>query len=227
MPEPHMVDDGPRDAPQVRAGRPEVSGQMSSHERPETKAQTVQNEDPGEEEMPPTPHGQPLRPRQCRPGREAALLELASAFARGAQHPRRIELASQDLRDAPRLTLGGFHCLQSEQRALGVRALTPVERRMRVEDLEPAHDQDDEAERGEPVAEPGRQRVAVDPALGEDHDETIRYTMRATGCVEDRDLARPAAGYQKGKMATRWPHQLSRAKTIGPTRGRPALPHPP
>src|SRR5439155_1052071 len=184
MAEAQMIEERSRDAAQVCPRGPEIVGQVPPREGPEAEAEPGQDEDPGEEEMPAPSHGQPLIARQGCPRWKPALLEVGPATARGSQQSRRVELPTEDLRDATDLALRGLHRLQSEQRPVGVRPLTPVEGRVGVEDLQSAHHEDEETEGGQPVAEPGGQRMAIDAALREDHDVLIRYTMQAVRCAE-------------------------------------------
>ena len=175
--------------------------------------------------MPAPSHGQPLIARQGCPRWKPALLEVGPATARGSQQSRRVELPTEDLRDATGLALRGLHRLQSEQRPVGVRPLTPVEGRVGVEDLQSAHHEDEETEGGQPVAEPRGQRMAIDAALREDHDVLIRYTMQAARCAEiDSPSIRPTpcphAGSGHGSARGDRGGRLWRA----PCRAGPGLP---
>ena len=126
--------------------------------------QAVDNEHPGEEEVPVAAVGQVAVAGQGRPGGEGDGF-LSARLARIAQDAGGVEFGRSDPGDANRpvaLLLGGH-------RHPGVgegRLLAPVESRMGAEDVEPAHQQQGQRQRIDPVGQAGHRGVAVDQHLG-------------------------------------------------------------
>ena len=111
--------------------------------------------------MPEPAHGEPLRAGQRRPMGKAARGELAVVIG-CAEETRRIEMPRADLRDAFDDAAGIV--LLAEQRHEGmieIGNLSPVERRMGIEDLQAAHQHDEQAKRVDPVQRAHRAGVPV------------------------------------------------------------------
>ena len=136
---------------------------MAAADRPDEVREAVQHEDPREEEMPRARHRQPAVVGNRDPPRKA---RAAYARRRGPSTTPSTPVVSNsrpNTRVTPCMPPLGRHAradLEHRRRAR-VRRLAPVERRMRVEDVEPAHQQDRQRDDVDPVHDAHRQRVAV------------------------------------------------------------------
>ena len=140
---------------QSRACRYEVALQVSGRERIADVREAVDDKYPGKEEMPAASHGEPLVAGDGRPGWEASFGELA-VDARRAEHASGFELAPEDAGHADH-RVAFFPRRQLEDRRPAVIGLaSPVQRRMRIENLQAAHQQQRERDDVDPVHEPHR-----------------------------------------------------------------------
>ena len=115
--------------------------------------------------MPAPSHRQILVGGQRRPGGEAALFQVAVIPARGAEHAGRVEGMSEDRRYARgRIAIVVVARRQREEGPVEIGRLPPGQERARVEDLHPAHQQHDKADRIDPVADAHQRGMPEDEA---------------------------------------------------------------
>ena len=108
-------------------------------------------------------NGEPIRP--------AAILEFAIHF-RPAQHAGGVEVEGADLGDATR-ALGVSTAFSEKKGRVGIGAInSPVKPGMGVEDIKPAAQQEQDAQRIDPVGQPHQRAMAV---------EALRITNGAEG----------------------------------------------
>ena len=124
----------------------------------------VEHEHPGEEEMPARAPSTATRPGHHHPRRECrARVTCAVGVARHAQHTGGVEFACR--RCASRRCGSPFGVVRAPISSTGgvplYDDLPEVERGMRVEDLQPAHEQHGQRDDVDPVHDAHRQRVAV------------------------------------------------------------------
>src|SRR6185437_7256129 len=131
--------------------------------RVQDKAHAVDHENPCEEEVPCATHGQPLRARDRGPRGEPPHGGLA-VHLRHAEPAGGIEAMRAELRDPVQLSIVTLRGAQTQPRPIERRTLAPIQRRVRVEDLQAAAQQDQQADRVDPVHDPERQRVPIDHA---------------------------------------------------------------
>ncbi len=123
--EAQMIPDRVADAAQLQTGRQEVAAEVAGEDAPQQIDQAVDDEDPGEGEMPEAAGGQVLPARHGGPGGKAVR--------------------------------------QGEPVMVCVGALeAPVERPVRVEDLEAAHQHQGDADHVDPVGDAHDQRMTVE-----------------------------------------------------------------
>src|SRR5215470_9433335 len=120
--------------------------------------QAVDDKDPGEKEMPLTSHGKPSGTRNRGPGREGA-----TGAIRVAQHARRVKLVPENSSDPSHLAALGLHGSDREQWLVTIGAITPIQSRMSIEDLQAAHNQNEQTHDIQPMAEAHWKRVSIDP----------------------------------------------------------------
>ena len=80
-----------------------------------------------------------------------------------AKSARRIELMAEDGRDASYLTTLGLHGADGEERLVTIRPIAPVECGMGIEDLQPAHDENEQSDHVQPMAETDGERMSKHP----------------------------------------------------------------
>ena len=153
-----------------RPRRQQVAPDVAAEEAGDEVDRAVDDEEPGEEEMPAPAGGEILVARQRQPGREAARLRLAvgaggqAEEAGGVEGRRRRSCVSPI--GSPSAPMARGH---AQHRVGEVGRLAEIERRMGVEDLQPAHHQDEDAEHVDPVGDAGEHRVPVDQETARPH----------------------------------------------------------
>ena len=70
---------------------------------------------------------------------------------------------AEDRRNTFHLTGLRLHRTDGQQRVIPIRPISPVESRVSIEDLESAHEENDQAQRIDPVRDPDGQRMAIGP----------------------------------------------------------------
>src|SRR6185437_3498982 len=114
---------------------------MAAGESVDRERQSVEHEQPCEEEMPLAARGERTPARQGRPGGEAAHGGLAEYFG-GAEDAGGIEACAADLRDAPDFAGWRLDRGHREDRFVEMAGHAPIERGMGVEYLQTAHQHD-------------------------------------------------------------------------------------
>src|SRR5580704_11423948 len=122
---------------------------MPARQAPEEIDEAVDHEQPGEEEMPAPAGREILVARHGDPGRKAARRH-PPVLDRGAEHARGVERMAEDagLSDEASSLLARR---EGECRMREIGLLPDIERRMRVEDLQAAHQKEREAEHIDPM----------------------------------------------------------------------------
>ncbi|MNI37299.1 hypothetical protein D3C73_913860 [compost metagenome] len=123
--------------------------------------QAIGHEQPREKEMPAATGGEILIARQCQPGRKAACRRFAIDFG-NAQHAGGFDRQAADAgHTLYPITI--LHRLHGDEGWIVVGAiLAPVKSRMRIEDLQPAEQQNRHAQHIQPMRQPHRETVATD-----------------------------------------------------------------
>ena len=149
---------------------------MAAADRPGEVGETVEHADPREEEMPRARHRQPAIVGNRQPTTGTRDRELAVGVLRARRARRSCRIRVPSTRVTPCMPPSGGHArADHEQRRLPrVRRLAPVERRVRIEDLQPAHQQDRQRDDVDPVHDAHRQRVAVVEARRAERDAGLR-----------------------------------------------------
>ena len=156
-----MLDDFVRQVAEIAPVRREIA-HVPPRKSVNRKNRAIDHEQPGKEEMPHAAHGEPLRPGQRRPVRKATRRHHA-IHTRGAEHAGGIELPRPQLSDSLNDCTGGIldRCNRKE-RMSEIRLFSPVERRVRIEDLQAAHQHHQQHARVQPVRNAHENRVAVE-----------------------------------------------------------------
>ena len=90
-------------------------------------------------------------------------VEIAdSGNSRAPEHPGGVECRAEDHGLADRPAVGRLPRRHAEDRGVEGGFLAPVERRMGIEDLQAAEDQDEDADRIDPVGEADENAMAID-----------------------------------------------------------------
>src|SRR5689334_5424240 len=157
MTESQMIHHIASDAAQIAQLRKQVPPKMPAGKGIQAEEQSVEHEDPGEEQVPLPSHGQPFAARNRRPGRERS-----NRSSREAEHPGGVERMAQHGGDPFDLASLHPHGFDGQNRPIAVRTLAPIERLMRVENLKSGHDENGEADDVEPMSETNRNGMPVD-----------------------------------------------------------------
>ncbi len=153
-----MILDRRSDLTDIRPCGHEITGEMSAAHRIDGKDQTIDNEDPCEEEIPLSPHRESFRARNCGPTGKGA-----PGAVRIAQHSCRIKGMSQNGRNPMEVAVGGFDGTNREQWLVAVGTISPIERGMSIEDLQAAHNENEDTDDIEPMTQTHRQRMSIAP----------------------------------------------------------------
>src|SRR5437899_8242580 len=90
-----MIADRLRNSAQLAAVGREIAREMPAADGPREIGEAVQDEDPGEEEVPRPRHRQPAVVRNREPPWERAIGELAVTVFRGTEHAGCVEIAPE------------------------------------------------------------------------------------------------------------------------------------
>src|SRR5262245_30399671 len=103
---------------------------MSADQRIGRKDQTIDDENPCEEQMPLSSHRKPLSARDCRPtGKSAA------GSVRVAEHTGRIKGMSKNCRDPSYAAVFRLNWSNRQKWTVAIGTIPPIECRMGIEDL--------------------------------------------------------------------------------------------
>src|SRR6266550_6483922 len=94
-----MIANRLRNRTQLAASRGEIAREMPAADGPREIGEPVQDEDPGEEEVPRPRHRQPAVVRNCEPPWERAMGKFAVTVFRGPEHAGCVEIAPEHPRD--------------------------------------------------------------------------------------------------------------------------------
>src|SRR5262249_55642216 len=137
--EPDMVEDRLSDAAELLPARQEVTPDVAIREARDQVDEAIDHEDPGEEEKPTASGGEVLVARDGHPAREGAHLRLAFGAIGEPEDAGGGERHAEDGGDALGLAVLADYGPHLQDRIIEIRLLADVERRVRVEDLQPAH----------------------------------------------------------------------------------------
>src|SRR5690349_7949158 len=123
--------------------------------------------------MPLPPH---CKPSPARYGRPAG--KRAHGVIRVPEYSGCIERVTEHCGDAFDLPVIQLHRTYREQRMVTVRPVAPIEGRMRVEDLQAAHHEDEEPDNVEPMGDPYRKTVPIDFLSYGRWDDRLKRVVR-------------------------------------------------
>ncbi len=183
--ETQVVFDRAADAAQLAARGQQIARQVAAGERVQQVGDAVDDEHPGKEEVPMARHRQPLRPRHRGPTRKAARARLAIRL-RHTEHAGGLPRVPCERGRADR---AGRRVLDPDRqpRRARVGVIAPVQRRVRVEDVQTTHQQDRQADDVDPMHHAHGQAVAVEAAGGWHrrcgHGVWIHRRLRKRVCI--------------------------------------------
>jgi hypothetical protein len=144
-------------APMIPSGK-KIANEVTTHNRVRHIPQAGDDEDPRKEQVPLPAHRQPSRSRHGRPGGKGSRRMIGISEDAG-----RLERTAQDGRDAFDVPGRGSHRPNGCQGFISIGSVAPVQRRMGIEDLQAAHDEDHERNGVDPMCQPNGNRVPVRP----------------------------------------------------------------
>src|SRR5579884_1570442 len=153
---------------------------MSACQRRDYEDQSVDDKDPGEEEMPASSHRQPLMLWKGHPLRESSAVGFSGVIGGDAEEPGGIERVAEESGYPPEFATFRLDRLHCQERPIAVRALSPVEGRMGVEDLKSAHQKNGKTNDIQPMSQPDKKRMSKAPSIGEGR---IRFERLRFGLV--------------------------------------------
>src|SRR5215831_7979932 len=133
-----MIFDRLSNRTEILPGWREIACEMSAHQRIDRKEQSIDDKNPGEEQMPLPSHREPSRAGDCRPTGKGA-----DRPVRIAKHAGGVERMSQNRRDPADVAILYSDWTNGKKRTIAIGTISPIERRMGIEDLQPAHDEDE------------------------------------------------------------------------------------
>src|SRR5690242_2695757 len=161
MTETQVIDDRRPDAADVAPRRQQVAREMAAGDRVNDEAEAVDQEYPREKEMPRAGHREPLVARYGQPRRKALRVH-PRIVGRKSEHTGRDELVPEEARVADRLALRILARADLEPGGpSAVRRIADVQRGMRVEYLQAAHQHQRQRHRVDPVHDAHGERMAV------------------------------------------------------------------
>ncbi len=158
-----MVQDAARQRLPVTPARHEIAPQMAGDKGGDEPEKERCRENPGEEEMDDAAGRKILIGRQRRPSGEAAIGRPLGRAAH-AEQAGRLETVAEDGRAPLRLPIRSVQRIHGQNGIVELEARlgAEIELRMRVEDLQPAQEQEEERDRPQPVGEPCHDAMPVD-----------------------------------------------------------------
>ena len=161
-----------------------------------------------------------------RAGKRARRLAAHPVVAVAQQVRRRERCGRRRSRGRPACRPAASRASNARTRCAGSALVRGVEIRRRVEDLQPAHDEHQQGERGDPVGEPDGQRVAIDdPVAAPAPCASAWGVVPATASIRP-SVARCARAVRKGadSRPRRSRHGARSARRPARGRGRPRRP---
>src|SRR5215471_9986236 len=157
-----MIEENATDAAKIHSRRFDVAPKMPRDEAVDEICEPVQDKQPGEKEMPAPALGKRLVARQRQPIRECASRQIAVRIGEDAENARGVDFGAADLHPADGRSFEALFGVNREDRRIAfVAGIAPIETRVRIEDLETAHQQDRDAEHVQPVREADKKRMAI------------------------------------------------------------------
>src|SRR6476659_9293561 len=197
MPEAQVVDDRLRNLGPVTGLQRQVALYVSNGPAPPEIDCAVDHPQPCEKEVPAAAQRQRARPGNRRPFGEPTLDAHAVGAFRHAKHPRRVEFSLADRSDAARLAVWPANGIDGEIRVIEPGCDTPVQRGMRVEDLQAAANQHDHAQQVDPVHDPQWQAVAQHDAPFATSPDMCAWNTQLHRGRRHRPPPVPTAGYAR------------------------------
>src|ERR1700758_340073 len=132
-----MLDDRAADVAELFTGREEVAPEMPTQEARREIDDAIDDQHPSKEEMPASPGCKVLITRQRDPRRKSPLLPTLGRTAE-PKHPRRVEGVAEHLGGAElaAIFVAGRN---GQDRLREIRRLPPIQGRVRVKNLQTAH----------------------------------------------------------------------------------------
>src|SRR5215468_6577701 len=158
---PGMFADRGADMLEVAACWSEIVPKMAAPKAPKDISEAVEQEEPGEEEMPAPAGGEVAMPGQGDGPGKASLIDVTLGIPSDAEHAVGVENVAEDAGDAFDV-IAVLRSAHGENGIVEGRFRPEIERRMSVEDLETAHQEHKEDQRIDPVRDPHRARMAID-----------------------------------------------------------------
>ena len=150
------------------SGRKKIAPKMAAEQTRGQVNRTVEGKQPSGEEVPVAAKRKACARWQCRPGRKCTPRGLPVRTLGYAQNAGRFEIVAGDLRNADQLAVGGLdHRTDPHQRRdAAIAIMAPIEGRVRIENGESTHQEQDETQYVEPVGQPNRNRMSFDDYRG-------------------------------------------------------------
>ena len=143
-----MVQDGLADVLEILPVGKEIPPEMPFEKSVEAKEDAIDHKNPGKEEMPTPSHGQPLLAGQCGPTWKAPC-----PLPGKAKHSSGVKGMPRHHGDSFALAAVASDRCHCQDGTIPIGAVAPIQGGMRIENLEPAHNQNREAEEIDPVTE--------------------------------------------------------------------------
>ena len=139
----------------------EVAPEMPAHEAIDEIGDPVDDEEPGEEEVPAAPRGEiAMAGQRHRPGKASDLI-VAVRHVGDAEYSGRVDAPAGDGRHANHL-FAMLHRPHGHHRIVEAGFRSEIEGRVGIEDLQPAHQQHEQGDDVHPMGDAHRAGMAVD-----------------------------------------------------------------
>ena len=168
MAEQDVIDDGALDAADVIPGGQQITMQVAAAYRIQHVRHAIDHKQPGKEKMPQPRVGQRVGGGYRHPVRKRHIIGPPCKAGGRAQQAGGVEFITEDARVTGELPVGrgARRNVQQRLRRIRRRRIAPIERGVRVENHQPAHQQHGERDYVGPVHDAHRQRVAVIQVAG-------------------------------------------------------------
>src|SRR5262249_23782647 len=226
---PGMLADRGADMLEVAACWSEIVPKMAAAKAPKDISEAVEQEEPGEEEMPAPAGGEVAMPGQGDGPGKASLIDVTLGIRSGAKHAVGVENVAEDAGDAFDV-IAVLRSAHGENGIVEGRFRPEIERRMSVEDLETAHQEHEEDQRIDPVRDPHRARMTIDDLACNHRNALHLPPPPALGCVGlvptmTRPVVELKCRLASNSIAKRYrtrPHTSGRNRGSCPNRSQPA-----